>query len=389
MSNPPRSGLHNFIRDLVTVDFSPLTRADIYTGLRLSILVLAVLVLGLITHHVSESALAMLGTAYVLAVELIRTAVLKDTTHTTRVMLSVSLLYASIYAIGVVISTSEYFATLFLAIGLFIVSYSYVYPKARLYCYLASLVFVASLGLTGSSSVTLTMAVPSFLLIFAGGLWAIVGSKIFPLRIAKGKEGSVTERTVQEQDNKTKVSWRDRIEPLIENLSIHSQNLQYALVVATTTAIGMLISRWFEVDEGIWIVITINVVLNRNYSDVSASLTVWKVVHRFVGTVIGAVIALIIIDNIHDIWWLSFLLSIFVIVYLIFIRIKNYAFTVIFMTTFILLLIDIINQGASSMAPIERILNIFIGGILCLIASLIWRYFSHKRSSPLLRDKTL
>lgn len=389
MSNPTRSGLRNFIRDLVTVDFSVLTRADIYTGLRLSILLLVVLVLGLITNHVSESALAMLGTAYVLAVELIRTAVLKDTTHTTRVMLSVSLLYASIYAIGVVISSSEYFATLILAIGLFIVSYSYVYPKARLYGYLASLVFVASLGLTGSGSVTLTMAVPSFLLIFVGGLWAIVGSKIFPLRIAKGQEGSVTESSVQKQDNETKVSWRDRIEPLTENLSIHSENLQYALVLATTAAIGMLISQWFEVGEGIWIVITINAVLNRNYSDVSTSWTVWKVVHRIVGTAIGAVIALIIINNIHDIWGLSFLLSIFVIVYLIFIRIKNYAFTVIFMTTFILLLIDIINQGASSLAPIERILNIFIGGILCLIASLIWRYSSHRRPGPLLRDKTV
>ena len=78
----PRSGLSRFVRDLVTVDFSPLTKTDIYNGLRLSILVLVVVVFGLITGHVSEAALAMLGTALVLGMELIRTAAFKDVTHT-------------------------------------------------------------------------------------------------------------------------------------------------------------------------------------------------------------------------------------------------------------------------------------------------------------------
>lgn len=371
------------------VDFSPLTKTDIYTGLRLSILVLVIVLFGLITDHVTESALVMLGTALVLGVELIRTAVFKDTAHRTRVMLSVSVLFASIYAIGVVISTTGYFVALLLAIGLFIISYSYVYPKARLYGYLASIVFVASLGLTGSSSITPALAGPSFLLIFAGGLWAIVGGKIFPVRIgSKQQHGVVTESSVHEQQVKTKQSWWHRIEPLTDNLSIHSQNFQYALVVAITAAIGMVISLWFELDEGIWIVITINAVLNRNYYEISTSWTVWKVVHRIIGTIIGAVIALIIIDNIHDIWLISFLFFIFMTVYLIFIRIKNYAFTVIFMTTFILLFIDIVNQSTSSLTPLERIANIFIGSILCLIASILWRLSSRSKSTSLPRDKT-
>jgi hypothetical protein len=369
----------------VTVDFSPLTKTDIYTGLRLSILVLVVVAIGLITDHISESALVMLGTALVLGVELIRVAIFKDTAHRTRVMLSVSVLYASIYAIGVVISTSEYFVAVLLGIGLFIVSYSYVYPKARLYGYLASMIFVASIGLTGSSSVTPALAVPSFLLILAGGLWAIIGGKIFPLRILSSV---VNEGAVQEQHVNTKVTWRYRIKPLTDNLSIHSQNFQYALVVAITASIGMIISQWYELHEGIWIVVTINAVLNRNYHEISTSWTVWKVVHRIIGTIIGAVIALIIIDNIQDIWLISFLLFIFMTIYLIFIRIKNYAFTVIFMTTSILLFIDIVDQSASSLTPLERIANIFIGSILCLIASILWRSSSLRKSSPLLRNKT-
>jgi uncharacterized membrane protein YccC len=184
------------------------------------------------------------------------------------------------------------------------------------------------------------------------------------------------------------VTWRDRITPLTDSLSIHSQNFQYALVVAITAAIGMTISRWFELHEGIWIVVTINVVLNRNYHEISTSWTVWKVVHRIIGTIIGAVIALIIIDNIQDIWLLSFLLFIFMTTYLIFIRIKNYAFTVIFMTTFILLFIDIGYQSTSTLTPLERIENIFIGSILCLIASILWRSSSRRKPSPLLHNKT-
>lgn len=388
MSEPSRSGLYRFVRDLVVVDFSPLTKTDVYTGLRLSILVLAVVAIGLITDHVSESALVMLGTALVLGVELIRAAVFKDTSHRTRVMLSVSVLYASIYAIGVVISTSEYFVAPLLALGLFIVSYSYVYPKARLYSYLASTIFVASLGLTSSSSATPALAVPSLLLILAGGLWAVVGGKIFPVRIGSMQQDDMKDNSVQEQRVKTKVTWRDRIKPLTDNLSIHSQNFQYALVVAITAAIGMIISLWFELDEGIWIVITINVILNRNYYEISTSWTVWKVGHRIIGTIIGAVIALIIIDNIQDIWLISFLLFIFMTVYLIFIRIKNYAFTVIFLTTSILLFIDIVNQSTSSLTPLERIANIFIGSILCLAASIIWRSSSLRKSSPLPRNNT-
>ncbi|HZD35579.1 MAG TPA: FUSC family protein [Nitrososphaeraceae archaeon] len=216
-------------------------------------------------------------------------------------------------------------------------------------------------------------------------MWAIIGGKIFPLHIFSSV---VKEGAVQEQHVKTKVTWRDRITPLTDSLSIHSQNFQYALVVAITAAIGMTISRWFELHEGIWIVVTINVVLNRNYHEISTSWTVWKVVHRIIGTIIGAVIALIIIDNIQDIWLLSFLLFIFMTTYLIFIRIKNYAFTVIFMTTFILLFIDIGYQSTSTLTPLERIENIFIGSILCLIASILWRSSSRRKPSPLLHNKT-
>ena len=99
MSKPPRSSLSNFFHDLVTVDFH---QTDIKTGVRVAIILIIVTVLGLITGHAAEAGIVWLGTVYVLAIDQLR---YKGTR--TRVLLTVSILYASIFAIGMVISMSD------------------------------------------------------------------------------------------------------------------------------------------------------------------------------------------------------------------------------------------------------------------------------------------
>ena len=90
----------NFVHDLITVDFS---QTDIYTGVRIATLVVAIIVLGLITNHVAEASLVFLGAAYVLAIDEIRFKWPR-----TRLLLTVSILYASIFAIGMIISASDF-----------------------------------------------------------------------------------------------------------------------------------------------------------------------------------------------------------------------------------------------------------------------------------------
>ena len=101
----------------------------------------------------------------------------------------------------------------------------------------------------------------------------------------------------------------------------------------------MLIIQLFKLSEGDWVLITVVNILAPAFSDIS--LTLNKVVHRIIGTIIGAIIALIIIDSVHNIWLLSLLFFIFSFAYLSFIKIKNYAFLVIFMTAMILLFVEI------------------------------------------------
>lgn len=68
MSKSNRSRWSNFFHDLVEVDFS---QVDLYAGIRFATLLVTILVVGLITRHVVEAALVLLGTAFVLEIDAI------------------------------------------------------------------------------------------------------------------------------------------------------------------------------------------------------------------------------------------------------------------------------------------------------------------------------
>ena len=374
MSKPPSSSWSNFFHDLVTVDFH---QTDIKFGVRAAILLTIVIVLGLITGHAAAAGMVWLGTAYVWAIDQFRSKGPR-----TRVLLTVSILYASILAIGVAISMSDSLVVVPLCgLGLVIISYFTVYPTAFWTLFFASLMFVIGITYQGA---TLALAGQNFLEIFVGGLWAIVGGIIFMARKTSKQQRTVTADPIQEQ-LQPQLTWQDRFRPLTSNLSIHSHHLQYAIVFAITGAVGMLIIQWFKLLDGDWVLITIVNILAPAFSAIS--LTLNKVVHRIIGTIIGSIIALIIIESVHNIWLLSLFFFIFTFAFLSFIKIKNYAFFVIFMTPMILLLVEIAFPTTDVQAPLHRIQNIFIGCVLSIVASSIWIAFRRKESNLPLERK--
>ena len=332
MSKPPRSRWSNFVHDLVTVDFH---QTDIYTGVRVAIILTIVIVLGLFTGHASASGMVFLGTAYVLIIDLVLVLNNRSKGTRTRVLLTVSILYSSIFAIGMVISISDNLVVPLCGLGLFIIAYFSVYPTAFWTIFFASLMFVIAIAYQGA---TPALAGQNFLLIFVGGLWAIVGGFIFLPRKTSKQQRAVTADPNQEQ-LQPQLTWQDRFRPLTSNLSIHSRHLQYAIFFAITGAVGMLIVQWFKLSDGDWVLISVVNILAPAFSDVS--LTLRKVVHRIIGTIIGAGIALIIIDSVQNIWLLTLLFFIFSIATVSFAKLKNYAFFVIFMTVMILLFVEI------------------------------------------------
>src|SRR5262245_7634438 len=120
LSKPPRSRLSDFVHDLVTVDFR---QTDINTGVRAAILLIIVTVLGLITGHAAAASFIWLGAAYVLCIDLVLDLNNTSKGTRTRVLLTVSILYVSIFAIGMVISMSYNLVVPLCGLGLFIISY--------------------------------------------------------------------------------------------------------------------------------------------------------------------------------------------------------------------------------------------------------------------------
>ena len=320
------------------------------------------------------------GAMYVLAIDLVLDLNNRSKGTRTRVLLTVSILFASIFAIGMVISISDNLVVPLCGLGLFIIAYFTVYPKAFWISFYGGLMLVIGIGSHGA---TLALAGQNFLLIFVGGLWAIVGGFIFLPRKTSKQQRTVTADPIQEP-LQPQLTWQDRFRPLTSNLSIHSHHLQYAIFFAITGAVGMLIVQWFKLPHGDWVLISVINILAPAYSDIS--LTFRKVVHRIIGTIIGAIIALIIIGSVHDIWLLSLLFFIFSIATVSLTKLKNYAFFVIFMTVTILLFVEISFPTTNLNAPLYRSENILIGCVLSLVASSIWIAFRRKKSNlPLAR----
>jgi hypothetical protein len=298
LSKPPRSHRSNFFHDLVTVDFHQTVPLSL--GVRIAAILIIILVLGLITGHSAEASFVYIGTIFVLIVDILRSKGPR-----TRVLLTVSILYASIFAIGMVISINDNLAVPLCGLGLFIISYFAVYTKAFWTLFYAAIVFVIAITFQGA---TPSLAGQNFLLIFVGGLWAIVGGIIFLPRKTSKQQRTVTADPIQDQPQ-PQLTWQDRFRPLTSNLSIHSHHLQYAIVFAITGVVSMLIIQWFKLSEGDWVLISVVNILVPGFSDIT--LTLNKAVHRTIGTIIGAIIALIIIDSVHNIWLLSLLFFVF------------------------------------------------------------------------------
>jgi uncharacterized membrane protein YgaE (UPF0421/DUF939 family) len=218
-----------------------------------------------------------------------------------------------------------------LALGLFLISYFRIFSKGFMLLKFAGIWFVIGVA-THDASLTLTGQ--AFVLALVGGLWAILIGIIFPAHtFSKPHPSTTTDHSVQEhntQQHQARLTRHDKFKLFMSNLSMHSHYFQFALTLAITSPVGLLIAQWFELQYPDWVLISIVVILMPAYTEIS--LTFSKVVHRIIGPFIGAMIAIAIINSIDNEWLLTLLLLLFSCAYVSLIKTKNYAFQVIFMT---------------------------------------------------------
>jgi uncharacterized membrane protein YgaE (UPF0421/DUF939 family) len=346
---------------------------NLYGAVKVATLVAPLLVLGLFTGH--EPTLAILAGAFVLAIDL-----MAPPGPRTRLMLSVSVIYTATFAIGMLISMVDYLVAPLLAVGLFFITYLKVYPKAFLPLIFAAVFFITSVP---THNATLAATGTESLDVLIGGLWATLLAAIFPSRKLKRQttDQSVHERQ-QQQQSRAKLTRQDRLKPFTSNLSIHSKYFQYALAYAITSVVGLLITQWFKLPEPVWVLGSILAIL-MPFADISVDFG--RGIQRIIGTLIGAIIAIVIIESIENKVLLSLLLLLFAGTYVYVVQTKNYAFRTIFVVLMVLLLADIPNPSRDLIPPLIRFENVIIGVSLSFLTLFIFWIVSKTKSNQALR----
>jgi hypothetical protein len=354
-----KTWLRDFLHSLTSFDVGQLT---VISGVRIGLFVIAPLVTGLFLNRVPEAIFATLGTMNVSMVEGQR-----PEWATNNILILVCVIYASGFAVGIVVSTTGFLVVPLYALGLFIISYTGAYPRVVNISSVCSIVFSIGIGLPGSS---ISVAGEGFLLYFVGGLWALLGV-VIPLLHSTSKPKPTTVSVPLHHPGFT---YREKLAPLLSNLSVRSQPFRLSVAFSIIGAIGLLIAVDLGLTKASWVLITICVLFLR--SEISTTFSFSTM--RIIGTIFGAASGSVITTYIHNQSLLLLFLFLFASVYFA-VRNINYALTTLFLTPFILVLLNILSPGQTSLAQ-ARLLDTLIGVALALCGQLLlWTGSNWKR----------
>ena len=151
---------------------------------------------------------------------------------------------------------------------------------------------------------------------------------------------------------------------LQENLTLGSNIFRHSLRVSVATFAGYLISQFFPLGHGYWILLTITVILKPAYS-----LTKKRNFERLMGTLAGAFIGLLILYFIPDRTVLFVLMILFMIGTYVFLR-TNYLICVSLMTPYVLLLFHLLYPYDFRTILSERVIDTAIGSAIAFLANI-------------------
>lgn len=175
---------------------------------------------------------------------------------------------------------------------------------------------------------------------------------------------------------KEKYNFTKKIEQIPENYKISdfayekpgqfSMRFKYALRVATGVVIGAFISDYFKLSEGRWIVLTIFSIIMPIYE-----VTIKKVKDRTFGTIIGAILIVILFSIVKDVTARTVLIMLngYIGSYM-----KQYKYTTISTTISAIGAVAIL--GGTEILTITRVVYVILGGLIALFINRF--YFSYK-----------
>jgi hypothetical protein len=225
--------------------------------------------------------------------------------------------------------------------------------------YVTTLVFAVALGQAG----TFESAQERFLAFLAGGALSLLLTQTLWLFNRKTSSATDESDAQKEIERETK---KHPLHGLIEQLTPKSIIFRHAMRLAVASAIAIAVYKFFRVEHGYWLIITVLVIVKPIFAD-----TRRRALERVLGSVAGGILAVIIAALVQNIVALDVLLILFSVLAFSHVR-TNYGFYVLFLTPFVVLMIDTVIPGDWEIAFV-RILDTLIGGAIALVVSYLLR----------------
>ncbi len=167
------------------------------------------------------------------------------------------------------------------------------------------------------------------------------------------------------------------------HITPYSLIFRHALRLSVAATLGISLYTILHIPFGYWIPLTILFILKPEFSGTSQ-----RTAQRLIGTILGGIVASFIIATVHNMLIIGILLGIVGFCSFVYTT-RNYGIFVLFLTPFVVFMIDLHAPGDWRVALI-RIINTLIGGFIAFLAGyLFWPQWEHERiASQLARTIT-
>jgi hypothetical protein len=338
-------------------------KLDIFMGLRVAVFTIIPMVVALITSNVSSGLIFALGT-YLLSTDETKSP---DSWRTVRILLAAVFINAIALALGTLVGLAGWYGVPLFGLGFFLASFIAIYADTTVLGLVACVLFSVGIGLPGGG--TVVAAGDRFLLCLLAGIWALLG--VVCEMAVRSRRSLKVVRVARTSHSST---LREKIRPLVENLSLKSHHFRFSFAFGLAGAFGLIIALSLDLSRDYWVLLTLAILLQRSESVTTVSYSL----ERIVGTALGAVIGWCVLVTFVDPWFLLLFLFISVALYFA-TRNINFGLGTIFMTLLVLILVSIPDPGHPLLAE-TRILDTTIASMIALLTVfLLWASTQRKR----------
>lgn len=195
------------------------------------------------------------------------------------------------------------------------------------------------------------------------------GMLVLPFQSTQSSHPSFVEElaTPDVKKNKTREKIQALLAKISSQLSIHSPSLQFALRLGVATTIAFLIVRLLHLHYGYWASMAVLFILQPSVA------TTWPLsIERAIGTIFGAIIAIILGFIIHTPLATCLAVFLFICLTLMFRRV-SYSLFIMFMTPSFVLVVNYAFPGNEWVLALERLGNNILGSVIAVVATyLFW-----------------